>query len=287
MKYSIAGYKLELRGENSDYIAKMMHGYESDFSDADLVITYSVEDKIKFNSGSNAVAGAGKFSWQADESDSSVYAYTFSKTYNLYLAVIRWNGEFNRADIYAIDSCPLGGPSIDVKLFGLIGQAFYYMLMMHHSMVFHASAISYKKNGILFSAPSETGKSTQSHMWEQLFPDDVKFINDDNPVLKIEDDVVYVYGTPWAGKNSINNNISAKVSAIICLEQYSKIEIKKLSGLDAFFRVYNETNKPVLENMLEVLLGDVNKLIEKTDVYLMKCNLTQDTVYEVKKLLGL
>ncbi len=286
MKYLIAGYKLELQGEANDYLKEKMKEYESDFFISDMTIAYYVKDRIDVDVSDLDIKGAGRFAWHTDEADSLVSAYTYSETYGLYLAQIKWNKEFNRAEIYAIDSCLLGGPSIDVKLFGLVGQAFYYMLMMHHAFVIHASAISYKGSAILFSAPSGTGKSTQTLMWQKAFSD-VICINDDNPVLRIIDDEVYVYGTPWAGKNSINANIVSKLRAIICIEQYEKIEISGLQGADAFFRLYNEINKPVLENMLNVYMDDLSALCCLADVYLMKCNLTEDTVYRVKELLEL
>lgn len=286
MKCLIAGYRLELTGDCSTVLSEQLKEYEKAFVCADMVITYKVFDEIELNHHEDDVVGAGRFSWHIDNSDGSVCAYTYSESYDICLAKIIWNKEFNHADIYAKDTSLIGGPSIDLKLFGLVGQAFYYMLMMHHAYVIHASAISYKGNAVLFSAPSGTGKSTQTSLWKSIF-DEVVYINDDNPVMRIIDGDVYVYGTPWSGKNFINNNIVAKLAGIICIEQYERIEITLLDGAAAFFRLYNEINKPVLEHMVDIFLDDLNKLIDVANVYLMKCNISEETVYLVKDILSL
>lgn len=263
-----------------------MKSYEAEFVNSDFEINCFTSSKIPFTVKDSDINGAGRFSWRINK-DGTALAFIYSKEQEECLATIKWNIDYNRADIQLLDTCLLDGLAVDAVLFGLVGQAFYYMLMFNHACVFHSSAIEYKNNAILFSAPSGTGKSTQTHMWKKLFPDDVNFINDDTPILKIVNNELYAYGSPWAGKNKINNNISSKVKGIICLEQDDKIEVQKLEGLDAFFRVFNETNKPVLKEMMDICINDVNEMLKYTDVYLMKCNITEDTVYKIKELLNL
>ena len=286
MKCLIAGYKLELTGDSNAFLSEKLKEYEMPFSGADMVVTYKVQDEIELERFDEDIVGAGRFSWHIDNADGSVYAYTYSQSYDLCLAKITWNKDFNRADICAKDTSLIGGPSIDLKLFGLVGQAFYYMLMMHHAYVIHASAISYKGNAILFSAPSGTGKSTQTSLWKQHL-EDVVYINDDNPVMRITDGEVYVYGTPWSGKHFINNNIKSRLAGIICIEQHSSVEISQIDGVTAFFRLYNEINKPVLEHMVSIFIDDLKKLIDVAKVYLMKCTISKEAVYAVKDILSL
>ena len=87
----------------------------------------------------------------------------------------------------------------------------------------HGSALSFDGNGILFLADSGVGKSTHAKFWQKTFGDRIVMINDDKPLIKINDDGVFIYGTPWSGKYGINTNISAPLK-VMC-------EIKR-SGTD-------------------------------------------------------
>lgn len=58
-------------------------------------------------------------------------------------------------------------------------------------------------SAILFTAPSGTGKSTHTRMWQECFGERVTVINDDKPLIKINDSEAVIYGTPWCGKHGI------------------------------------------------------------------------------------
>ena len=54
----------------------------------------------------------------------------------------------------------------------------------YSAFLFHGSAISFDKNGIIFCARSGIGKSTHSSLWNECFGDQVAYINDDKPFIK-------------------------------------------------------------------------------------------------------
>ena len=99
-------------------------------------------------------------------------------------------------------------------------------LLEENIILFHCSAIEIDGKALLFTAPSGTGKSTHTRLWREVFGDRVTMINDDKPLLFIPkntngemSDNVKVYGTPYAGKDGLQTNTSASVSAIIVLHQ--------------------------------------------------------------------
>ena len=71
----------------------------------------------------------------------------------------------------------------------------------------------------LFTAPSGTGKSTHTRLWREVFGDRVWMINDDKPMLRISENLVTAYGTPWNGKHHISRNASAPLKAIVQLNR--------------------------------------------------------------------
>jgi hypothetical protein len=153
-------------------------------------------------------------------------------------------------------------------------------IIKHNAMLIHSSAIIYKGNTYLFAAPSGIGKSTHTRLWKQAFGDDVTFINDDKPVVKINDGKCMVYGTPFDGGSGIANNISAPLKAIIYVERDKDNSIEKLSSsVQILRRLYFSTVHSVDEQTAYYMLNNFERLINSTDFYLLKCNMDISAAY--------
>lgn len=59
-------------------------------------------------------------------------------------------------------------------------------------------------------------------------------LNDDNPVLRVEDGTVTAYGTPWSGKTPCYRNEYAPVAGIVRLQQSPQNRFTPLCGPEAF-----------------------------------------------------
>lgn len=65
------------------------------------------------------------------------------------------------------------------------GTFFYKTLLRFDGMMLHASAVAADGEAYLFSAPSGTGKSTHTALWQELLgKDKVLIINDDKPAIR-------------------------------------------------------------------------------------------------------
>ena len=80
-------------------------------------------------------------------------------------------------------------------------------------LLFHSSLMAVDGFGYAYSAPSGTGKSTHTAILRKVYGDRVQIVNDDKPFLRLKDGVVYAYGTPWAGKEHLENNIKVPLHA--------------------------------------------------------------------------
>ena len=97
-------------------------------------------------------------------------------------------------------------------------------------VVFHGSAICVDNNGFIIAARSGVGKSTHAKLLEKYIGDSFKYINDDKPLLKVNDEEVTIYSSPWNGKERRGNNISAPLKAIIFLNRSETNTLRKIDN---------------------------------------------------------
>lgn len=144
--------------------------------------------------------------------------------------------------------------------------------------VFHGASITYKDKGLLFTAPSGTGKSTHIKLWRKYFGDDVKIVNGDKPILAAFDNGVTVYGTPWAGKERWQRNTSAPLNAICVIKRGTDNTVRKLSNDECITEFMHQIYLPDVPNALQVTLGILGKIIEKVPVYELSCDISENAV---------
>lgn len=152
---------------------------------------------------------------------------------------------------------------------------FYRKLVDFNGMLLHSSAVIKDGYAYMFSAPSGTGKSTHTGLWLKAFPD-AEIINDDKPALCVMEDGVYVCGTPWSGKTSLNLNKCVPLGGICFIERSEENYIKEISTTEAIPMILNQTLRPKLKENMDKLLTLLEKIVEKADVYKMGCNISED-----------
>ena len=119
--------------------------------------------------------------------------------------------------------------------------AFYGNLVRFNGFYLHASAVEYEGKAYLFSGPSTVGKSTHTKLWQKVFGPSVQVFNDDKPALRLVDGTWYAYGTPWCGKDGINQNKKVPLAGICFLSQAKENRIYRLTGVDAIRHVLSQT----------------------------------------------
>ena len=117
-------------------------------------------------------------------------------------------------------------------------------LLKHDRCLFHSAALLWKEKAWLLCAPSGTGKTTQLRHWKTLLKKDVKVINGDKPLLECkEDGSVWVYSSPWKGKERYGiKGLKAPLGGIIYLKQDDDNHIQKMT--------VQETVKPLFSSFI-------------------------------------
>lgn len=160
-------------------------------------------------------------------------------------------------------------------------MAFENPLLYYQAFLLHSSFISWQNNGILFTAPSGTGKSTQADLWKKY--EDADIYNGDRTIIRKIDGKYYGFGSPYAGSSGIYRNESAPIKAIVVIEQGPDNVIRRLHGREAFLPLFRETlmntwNKEYMEKMTDLLMDAAYQI----PVYHLSCRPDQDAVNTVK-----
>ena len=117
--------------------------------------------------------------------------------------------------------------------------AFEKIMLENNAFILHASLIDYKKTGILFSGVSGIGKSTQAALWEKYAHADI--LNGDKVILKKTNNLLYGYGSPFAGSSGVFKNKKVPIKALVFLEKTkNECEINEISGAKAFKNMYSQ-----------------------------------------------
>ena len=151
------------------------------------------------------------------------------------------------------------------------------------TILFHGSALSLDGEAYIFTAKSGTGKSTHTRLWREVFGDRVVMINDDKPLLRVTDDGVTVYGTPWCGKHNLGTNSSAPLYAIVSLERSQYNVISESDARRLFPKMLSQTYRTKNPLRLQKTLALIDKMLKAVKVFELGCNMNADaavTAYE-------
>ena len=113
--------------------------------------------------------------------------------------------DYSKLHINVNETC---SEEIFLELF-IVG--FYSYMSLKNTLLMHASAVSYEGNGIVFTASSGVGKTTQAELWAKY--KNAKILNGDKVFLKREQDGIHAWGSPWKGSSPYALNDSAKLRA--------------------------------------------------------------------------
>lgn len=144
------------------------------------------------------------------------------------------------------------------------------ILLHQGGLILHASYIIWNDRGILFTAPSGTGKSTQAGLWAEH--KEAEIINGDRAVLREKNGRMWAYSLPFAGSSGICVNRSSPVRAIVVLSQAAENSVRELAPTEAVKYLYSQCalNRWNREEV-ETVLGVLAKMVRTTKVVKLDC----------------
>lgn len=136
----------------------------------------------------------------------------------------------------------------------------------HGVLTFHASQIGVGDKGILFTAPSGTGKTTQAKLWRRYRG--AELLCNDRTLT----DGLLTYGYPTDGSEPVITGERRSLGAIVVLEQAPENTVRRLRPREILPRlmpqlVLDTWDPHEAEAAMELLLS----LASQTPVYLLRC----------------
>ena len=125
--------------------------------------------------------------------------------------------------------------------------------------------------GFPFIASSGTGKSTHTSLWLR-YVEGAELLNDDNPILRIEPEGVYIYGSPWSGKTPCYRNRRARLAAVTRIERAPSNSIERQKPVAAFASLLPACSSMKWDEAIYRNLCDaITHIVESTPIYTLYC----------------
>ena len=146
-------------------------------------------------------------------------------------------------------------------------------LSAENRMLVHGSCIAVDGQAYLFVAKSGVGKSTHTRLWREAFGERAVMVNDDKPILGIDDGTVYAYGTPWDGKHRLSTNTRVPLKAICLLQRAEENSVKQISFSEAYMRLLPAVYRPPRTEQYLRVLETLDKTGSAVSFYELGCNM--------------
>ena len=144
------------------------------------------------------------------------------------------------------------------------------LIALNQGLLLHSSYINYKNKGILFTAPSGTGKSTQADLWHELRGAEI--LNGDRCAIRKIDGIFYTMGVPFSGSSNICKNVTLPLSCIVYLGQAKSTTITKLEGYEAFKRLWEGVGVNLWDKEnTDIISTLVSEIVENIPIYYLNC----------------
>ena len=158
-----------------------------------------------------------------------------------------------------------------------LATEFFRKILKYNAIMIHSSAIKYNGKCYLFSADSGVGKSTHTSLWQEVYGDKVQIINDDKSIIRLENNELIVYGSPFAGGTMKFQNDSADLEAIVFLERSENNSIEELSPQSAMRYLFKESVRKIGKNQMNNSLNMISVILENCKFYKLKCNMDKSS----------
>lgn len=256
--YLIAGVKVRIIQDNSKY-TEMFSGFESGSEEDPDVLVRICGDQYAFHQwyGVDYCHMSGNFP--------HIFVGRTQPRTRL-LSDITWKD-------YTIEGARFGKDGVMETFL----CAFYSYLSGRNMVLTHASCVSWNGEGLIFTAASGTGKTTQAELWAKYRKAEI--INGDKVILECGQKNCYAWGSPWKGSSPYAINKQVPLKAVVVLSQSEQNEIKKLSTAEMAAEFFPHVFFPSWNrDCAEKVMKSLDRLVCRIPVWHLSCRPDEEAV---------
>lgn len=157
-------------------------------------------------------------------------------------------------------------------------------MIQRNSLILHCAYIVFQGKAILFSAPSETGKSTQAALWEKFRGSST--VNGDRALIRKIEKRWIASSWPVCGSSEICLLADTPIHSIVILKQGKKNEVERLVSFQAFASLYSQiTINQWNKDYIQKAIGILEDLMERVPVWQLTCDISEAAVLCLERAL--
>ena len=149
-------------------------------------------------------------------------------------------------------------------------------LWKHDAFLLHSALIECDGVGYAFAARSGVGKSTHIGLWKRVFGERMRIVNGDKPIIRLTDDKVMAYGTPWNGKEGFGENCGCQLRSVCFLERGSENRICPIPSDEAVMRLFPQVYLPEHEQAATRTLELLDSFVKEVSFFRLSCNMENE-----------
>ena len=140
------------------------------------------------------------------------------------------------------------------------------------AFVMHSSAVAVDGRAYCFAAESGTGKSTLTRYWKEVLGDRLTVINGDKPIYRFQGEQLFVFGTPWCGKENWQANTSAPLKALCLLERGEENAVFPVNPFEVLSEMVHHFHLPGGGQVdMPRLVELMDRMVTSVPVYRLRC----------------
>ena len=150
--------------------------------------------------------------------------------------------------------------------------AYGLMTLKFATLAIHSSCIVFQGKAVMFLGESGTGKSTHTRLWREHI-EGAFLLNDDSPMVRVEEGKVWVYGSAWSGKTPCYRNERYELKACVRLSQAPHNRIRKLPLLQAYASLHPSCAPEFAydDALYDEVSRTLGQILSVTPVYHLEC----------------
>lgn len=240
-KYTVAGHTFRIilpEGYTDEMYLDQYSSFASEGEEPLFTLRVSLTDSLR-----EAACGKVKdifndeapYFWlfERDEAQEGMYPWFFGFSYSRRHpdCILHASEDFRNAVVHVSSADP--EKLLTFALSNAMMLLYTFTTAFYDTLLVHASVVSYKGGGYMFLGRSGTGKSTHAGLWLKNI-EGAGLLNDDNPVIRVIDGEVLVFGSPWSGKTPCYKNEYVPLKSVVRLSQAPFNRITSQPPLQAY-----------------------------------------------------